>query len=204
MFRKKYGFFFKWNLVNNCIRSERRKKKRRRGKHLYSLFLSRKKKYSLYYQPFDSFLVYKNFKCHKNYDLINVSKTKFRLGLKSYKLKLIRIICLKSLKFVSQRNLRSLYLDKLFKFNISVFPDYWLTDKPKSVRMGKGKGEKKFKVFFLKKGLDVYNFRYIKRYSNFLINKKLYILKFNVFVNFLIKILKGKLSLKNLIYKKII
>lgn len=122
-FNKK-SFFYTLFLNNDKKFSKRRKKKRRRGKHLYSFFLSRKKNYLLYYQPFDSKLVYKNFQSHKNFAVINTLKNKFRLGLKSKNSRLLRIICLKSLKFCSQRNLRSLYLDKFFKYNISVFPDY--------------------------------------------------------------------------------
>lgn len=158
----------------------------------------------MYYQPFDSRLVYKNFESHKNFSKINRNRTRFRIGLKSYNSKLIRILCLKSLKFVSQRNLRSLYIEKNFKFNISVFPDYWLTSKPKSVRMGKGKGEVKFKVFFLKRGLDLFNFRSIVKYSKFLLDYKLFKYKLCVFSFMLIKVLKGKPSLKPLIYKKIL
>jgi len=203
MISNKFSLYFNFKLINNYKVFKRRKKKRRRGKHLYSLFLSRKKKYSLYYQPFDSKLVYKGFESHKNFHKNNIAKKNFKIGLKSYKSKLLRIISLKSLKFVSQRNLRSLYIDKYFKFNISTFPDYWLTSKPKSVRMGKGKGELKFKVFFLKRGLNIYNFRYITKYSNFMINKKVFIFKFNLFILFLLKILKGKLSLKSIIYKKL-
>jgi len=198
-----YSFFFKYKNTNVKRRFKRRLKKRRRGKHLYSLFLSRKKKYLLYYQPFDSRLIYKNFGSSKNFKKISQSKKKLRIGLKSKSLKLIRVACLKSLKFVSQRNLRSLYIDKFFKYNISILPDYWLTSKPKSVRMGKGKGEKKFKVFFLNRGLDVYNFKYIKKYSKFLLNYRAVKYQFSIFVSFLLKVLKGKLSLKSNIYKKI-
>lgn len=169
---------------------------------MYSLFLSRKKRYLLYYQLFDSKLVYKNFGVHKNCNLINQSKKKLRIGLKSLNLKLIRTSCLKSLKFVSQRNLRSLYIDKFFKFNISILPDYWLTAKPKSVRMGKGKGEKKFKVFFLNRGFDVFNLKYLKKYSKFVLNYRITKYKFSLFIFFLLKILKGKLSLKSNVYKK--
>jgi len=164
--------------------------------------LSRRKKYTLYYQPFDSRAVYKNFGVHKNSTCINQSKRKLKIGIKSINLKLIRTSCLKSLKFVSQRNLRSLYIDKFFKFNVSILPDYWLTAKPKSVRMGKGKGEKKFKVFFLSRGLDVFNIKYLKKYSKFLLNYRITKYKFSIFIYFLLKILKGKLSLKSKIYKK--
>ena len=42
----------------------------------------------------------------------------------------------------------------IFGLNYSVnsFPDFWLTSKPKEVRMGKGKGSISKKIFFLKKG----------------------------------------------------
>lgn len=199
-------YFDNYNQLNSIIykrRLKRRVKKRRRGKHLYSLFLSRKKKYSLYYQPFDSKLVKKNLGSNFKASYSSLMRSRFKIGLKATKLNLIRIICLKGLKFCSQRYLRSLYIEKYFRFNISVFPDYWLTSKPKSVRMGKGKGALKFKVFFLKKGSDIYNMKYLFKLNNYILNQKLYIFKFNIFIWFLMKILKAKPTVKNVIYKKI-
>ena len=42
------------------VRRRKNKFRRRRGKHLESLFLSRKKRYSNYYQLFDSKIINKN------------------------------------------------------------------------------------------------------------------------------------------------
>lgn len=187
----------------NRIKIRRRRKKRRRGKHLYSFFLSRKKKFLLYYQPFDSVLQKKNIKVNFKSSYILEKKKSYRIGLKALKLDLIRIMCLKGLKFSSQKFLRSIYLDKFFKYNVSTVPDYWLTSKPKSVRMGKGKGEMKFKVSFIEKGIDIYNIKYLHKIHKFTFDKKLYIYKFNIFFWFLMKILKAKPSVKTEIYKKI-
>lgn len=102
----------------------RRRKKRRRGKHLYSYFLTRKKKYSLYYQPFDSVLIKKDIKINNKAPFNTSKKHSYKIGLKATKLKLLRIMSLKSLRFCSQKFLRSVYYDKFFKFNVSLVPDY--------------------------------------------------------------------------------
>jgi len=110
---------------------------------------------------------------------------KNRLGLKSVELDLLRVECLKSLKFCNQRFLKSVYLEKNFKEIIHAVPDYFLTAKPKSIRMGKGKGEAKFKVYFLKKNDPIYSLKFVfSRFKNFFANRKLEIFKINIFVFF--------------------
>ncbi len=192
------------SVINYVLKRKRKRRgKRRKGKHLFSLFIGRRKHFLLYYQSFDSKQIYLNFGSNYNAGESLIKRNKFRLGLKSYKLKLIKIFCLKSLKFCTKRYLKSLYIDKLFRFNVSIFPDFWLTAKPKSVRMGKGKGDFKFKVYFLKRGSQIFNFRYLNNYFNFYIKKKLFLIKLSIFVNMLLKILKGKPSVKCLFYKLI-
>lgn len=78
----------------------------------------------LYYQPFDSVLEKKNVKVNFKSSYILEKKNSYRVGLKTLKLDLIRIMCLKALKFSSQKFLRSIYLDKHFKYNVSIVPDY--------------------------------------------------------------------------------
>jgi len=48
------------------IKRQKNRFRRRRGKHLESLFLSRKKKYLNYYQIFDSKIINKNSKTKNN------------------------------------------------------------------------------------------------------------------------------------------
>lgn len=43
-------------------------------------------------------------------------------------------------------------------YKVNIFPDFWLTSKPKEVRMGKGKGSISKKIFFLKKGSILFQF----------------------------------------------
>ena len=57
------------------------------------------------------------------------------------------IALLKLLKRYSRMN----NIEKLIYFRIAAFPDFYLTSRAKSVRMGKGKGAISKKVFFLKK-----------------------------------------------------
>ena len=110
---------------------------------------------------------------------------KNRLGLKSLELDLLKVECLKSLKFCNQRFLKSVYLEKNFKETLHMVPDYFLTAKPKSIRMGKGKGEAKFKVHFLKKNNPIYSLKFIfSRFKSFFVNRKLEIFKINIFIFF--------------------
>jgi len=187
--------FFSINIKFSKKR-KRKSKKRKSSKHIYSFFVTRKKKYDLYFIPFDQKTVDKNSKS------IIFKDCKNRLGLKSLQLDLLRVDCLKSLKFCNQRFLKSVYLEKNFKETVHTIPDYFLTAKPKSIRMGKGKGEAKFKVYFLKKNDSIYSLKFIfSRFKSFFVNRKLEIFKINIFVFFLINVLSNKLSVKTKKFK---
>lgn len=185
--------------VKFCKKRKRKSKKRKSSKHIYSFFITKKKKYDLYFIPFDQKAI------NKNRDSSIFKNCKNRLGLKSYELDLLRVECLKSLKFCNQRFLKSVYLEKNFKETIHMIPDYFLTAKPKSIRMGKGKGEVKFKVFFLKKNVPIYSLKFIfSRFKNFFVNRKLEIFKINIFVFFLIRLLSNKLTVRTKKFKFIL
>ena len=204
MFIADSSFLLKYKLYRFKLKKRRNFYKRRRGKHLDNLFICRKKRYELYYQTFDSKKIKKNVGCGKNTLLENNKKYKYRIGFKSIEFDLIRSNSIKSLKYCTQRFLRSRKINKKYYRNsVSVFPSYWLTAKPKSVRMGKGKGKLTLKVAFLNKGKDIYSIRFLRWYLNFNIKKKMYVLKFCLFAFFLINILKTKTCAKNVIYKKI-
>lgn len=199
-----FSFLLKYRLYKFKIKKRRNLYKRRRGKHIDNLFICRKKRYELYYQNFDSKKIEKNVGCGKNVLIENSKKYKHRLGFKSIEFDLIRSNSIKSIKYCTQRFLRSRKINKkYYRSAISVFPSYWLTAKPKSVRMGKGKGKLTLKIAYLNKGKDIYGIRFLKWYLKFNIKKKMHILKFCLFAFFLINILKTKTSSKNVIYKKI-
>ena len=184
----------------NFVKKENEIVKNEKVVSIFTLFLlQKKKKYDLYFIPFDQKAI------NKNRDSSIFKNCKNRLGLKSYELDLLRVECLKSLKFCNQRFLKSVYLEKNFKETIHMIPDYFLTAKPKSIRMGKGKGEVKFKVFFLKKNVPIYSLKFIfSRFKNFFVNRKLEIFKINIFVFFLIRLLSNKLTVRTKKFKFIL
>lgn len=185
------------------LKRRKNKYKRRRGKHLESLFLSRKKKYLNYYQLFDSKIINKNTKVNNNVIKANKkSNNKLTFGLVAKEYDLIKIKSLKTLRFYTQRYLKSVYMYKnKLKTKINVLPNYWLTNKAKSVRMGKGKGSLTHKVAYLNKGSYLFNIKILKKNINYKINKKLYFLKFSMFINILLKSLKNKTTVKTSVYK---
>lgn len=73
-------------------------------------------------------------------------------------------------------------------YKVNVFPDFWLTSKPKEVRMGKGKGSISKKIFFLKKGSIIFQFNcFVDSYLHF---------------SYLLKKCSQKLPIRNLIISK--
>ena len=108
------------------VRRRKNKFRRRRGKHLESLFLSRKKRYSNYYQLFDSKIINKNESFKRIILKKNKNKNnKFTIGLISKEYDLIKTKSLKSLRFYMQRYLKSVYMYKSkLKTKINVLPNY--------------------------------------------------------------------------------
>ena len=185
------------------VRRRKNKFRRRRGKHLESLFLSRKKRYSNYYQLFDSKIINKNESFKRIILKKNKNKNnKFTIGLISKEYDLIKTKSLKSLRFYMQRYLKSVYMYKSkLKTKINVLPNYWLTNKAKSVRMGKGKGALTHRVAYLKKGEYLFNIKIIRKNINYKVNKKLYLFKFSIFINILLRGLKSRSTAKTNVYK---
>ena len=185
------------------IKRQKNRFRRRRGKHLESLFLSRKKKYLNYYQIFDSKIINKNPKVKSTILKKNKNKSiKHTFGLIAKEYDLIKIKSLKTLRFYTQRYLKSVYMYKRkLKTKINVLPNNWLTNKAKSVRMGKGKGALTKKVAYLYKGSYLFNIKILNRNINYKISKKLYFLKFSIFINILLKSLKSKTTVKTNVYK---
>jgi len=128
----------------------------KKKKHADQFFNSLPKLHNFYF---------KNRKLFKsNYNLFEYNSNKNFLqknnfiGLKSLESNYLSlnclISCLKFFKrfFVYQFNIFN------FKYNIKVFPDFWLTGKPKEVRMGKGKGSISKKIYLIKKGCMIFEF----------------------------------------------
>lgn len=179
----------------------RRYRKRGKKKHLQKFFNTRKKKYLYYYKK----CIFFNFKIidktEKN-KVLTHSKKNYNVGIKLLNSGIINSLPLKSLKFVSQRFMRSRKLEKFFRHNSIATPDFHLTAKPKAIRMGKGKGPVKHKISFIKKGLVVFNIKYNNNFKNYNLNKKLFLFKINIFLYLLLLRLKTKLPFKTAIFKK--
>jgi ribosomal protein L16/L10AE len=204
-----FSIFFKnINKVFWC-EHRKRKRKRKRKKHLHFLFLSRKKKFVHHYLKFDSKKIKKNQKINYNLNLTQIIKTS-KIGIKSINYHLIDQKPLRSLKFITERYLKAEKHKKkrrrqpaLIKTRINIFPDYWLTSKSKGIRMGKGKGALKKKIFFLKKGDIICNLKLRKNSEKNLMHKKFFVLKISLFIFLLLNRLKNKLPVVNRsIYKK--
>ena len=113
----------------------------KKKKHITTFFFSQSKKFKFYYKPrkflklnMKNIFILKYF-C---YGLIN---------LKAIYLNLEPLLaCLKLIK----RFLKFFFLNKT-SLHILIFPDFYLTNKPKEVRMGRGKGQMGRKVVLLKK-----------------------------------------------------
>lgn len=183
------------------FKHKRRKNRKKGRKHLQKFFNTRKKKYIYYYKKcvFSNLKV--NQKLEKN-EQLNHPRKKFNLGIKILDTGLLNSLPLKSLKFVSQRFMRSRKFEKYFRHHTTITPDFHLTSKPKAVRMGKGKGPVKGKVYFAKKGLVIFNIKYYYNLKSHNLNKKLFLLKLNIFLYLLLLRLKTKLPFRTTILKK--
>lgn len=123
----------------------------KKKKHAEQFFISKSKKYPYYFKNknLDSSIEKVQ---SKNY----LSKN-FEYGVKGinksfyFEIKVL-VSLMKYLKRFSK------LLSNDLKLSISVFPDTWLTSKPREIRMGKGKGKLSKKVYFFKKGGKILEF----------------------------------------------
>ena len=185
------------------FRHKKKKNRKKIRKHLQKFFYTRKKKYLYYYKKCLLFKS-KNKAIFENNFFLNQTKKDFNLGIKTLDSGIINYYPLKSFKFVSQRFMRSKKLEKYFRHKLDFSPDFILTSKPKAVRMGKGKGPVKNKVYFVKKGRIIFNIKYNKNYSKFNLNKKFFFLKINIFLHLLMARLKNKIPFRSLFFKKLL
>ena len=183
------------------FKHKRRKNRKKGRKHLQKFFNTRKKKYSYYYKKCIFFSNNFSQKVEKSI-FLNHSKKKYNLGIKVLDGSTLNSLPLKSLKFVSQRFMRSRKLEKYFRHNSIATPHFHLTAKPKAVRMGKGKGPVKSRISFVKKGLVLFNIKYNFNFKKHNLNKKLFFFKLNIFLYLLMLRLKTKLPFKSCVFKK--
>jgi ribosomal protein L16/L10AE len=189
-----------YNLQKLSFRHNKRRKKQRK-RHAQTFFSSRLKKFVFYYLKFSSSTILKR----KNFSY-STNKLqpalKYKMGLKSLFSRFVTIYPLRATIKLSKRYLRNVDVEDFVKYKMSVFPDSWLTAKPKAVRMGKGKGSPRRKIYFLKKGEILYELRFLFKYSTYLKNKKKLKFLINLHMRFLLLRLQHKFSIKNKIFKK--
>lgn len=112
-------------------------------------FISKAKKYSKYHNLFfKPNIKYFNLK-KKNKIWFNFTAN---IILKSLHLKML----INLIKFILKPYKRFL------KFKLNIFPDFGKTQKPKDIRMGRGKGEVYMRVVFCKRGMIFLKFKKIK------------------------------------------
>lgn len=144
---KKYN-----SLLLSCKKIKKRKKKRKR--HVETMFLSSKTKRHTFY--FKSTLKSSEFK--RNVPIVRGS-----YNLRSLCSGYISISPFKSVARLIKLYSRKLQISDSINYKITKFPDFSLTNKPKDVRMGKGKGKNIRKFAYIRKNqifltLFSYNF----------------------------------------------
>lgn len=127
---------------------------------------------------------------------------KFKFAVKSSCVYYLKPGPLISILKLSKKYLRKNYIEDYLKYKMSVFPNLWFTSKPKAVRMGKGKGEKKRKIYILKKGEMFYELRMKKFNKKYFRNDDFFFNVINLKIYFFLKKIKHKLPIKNKIAKK--
>lgn len=122
-------------------------------KHIDQFFFSMPRSYNYYFKKRNFF---KNSYAYKRTN--NFLNKSFYLGLRSIENVYLTQNCLVSCMKFFKRFGVDYYGVFGLRYKVSVFPDFWLTSKPKEVRMGKGKGSVSKKIFFLKKGSVIFQF----------------------------------------------
>jgi len=179
------------------LRYRRRRRAKKFKKHAESFFNFWRKNFSYYH------------KRGQKGDICELNKNKNQIGRKHK---------------VAVRGLRKYYLTKKplvayikltkrfansFKFKYSfrstmaVFPNFTLTSKPKSVRMGKGKGEVSKNIYFLKIGKLLGQLHYKRRRNKLMKNDSITKYFYHSITNKLIRKLTLKLPIKAKILKNI-
>jgi ribosomal protein L16/L10AE len=190
--------FFNSHFLKKKHQKRRRKQRKR---HAETFFYSRRKKFIFYYVKFSRRIVLKQKKLNDSLGK-NQSVVKYNIGLKALNLDYVTTYPLRAVIKVSKRYSRINWIDDYIKYKMSIFADFWLTAKPKAVRMGKGKGEIKRKIYFLQKGEILYELRFLYRNLQIFKNRRIFIFLINLYIKFLLFRLQHKYPIKNKIFKK--
>jgi len=170
-------------------------------KHAENFFNSRRLKFNYYFIKLSSSKILKQIKYEHNTFKTQLT-LKHTLGIRTKKLTYMSVFPLRSVIKFSKKYLKKHYLHKLLKYKMSVVPYFWLTAKPKAVRMGKGKGQKSKKIYFLKKGEVLYELRFLHSSSLYYNNKNISLLFINMQTMIFLKKLQHKLPVKNILIIK--
>jgi ribosomal protein L16/L10AE len=127
------------------------RKKRRRfkklKKHAEKFFNSRVKKFLYYYKKRMKTCLSMENKIIKNQLHLN-----YKFGIQGLQKKYVRIYSMISLIKILKIYRRIIKIDKELAFRVCSYPDFLLTTKPKSVRMGKGKAPTSYAINIFTKG----------------------------------------------------
>jgi ribosomal protein L16/L10AE len=123
-----------------------KKKTKNKKKHVETMFLTQKKKNHPYY--FKSKIksnLYEN-----NLSLLTLKRRTF--SIRCVKSGIIEVDSLKAVVRLFKWYLKKYNLEDFLSLKFNIFPDFVLTSKPKSMRMGKGKGGPDRKIAPVKRG----------------------------------------------------
>jgi len=90
-------------------------------------------------------------------------------------------------------------LDKYLIFKVTTYPDFWLTNKPKAVRMGKGKAALSYAINIFYGGNIFIEWRLSKKIQHDILNNRLIKLKLLIKLFFLGRQLKVRVQTRNIV-----
>jgi len=90
-------------------------------------------------------------------------------------------------------------LDKELAFKVTTYPDFWLTMKPKAVRMGKGKAPLSYAINMFQRGNIFIEWRLLKKIQREMCANKLICMSLWTKMLFLGRQLKVRVQTKNII-----
>lgn len=140
-------------------------KLKKKKKHILTFFKSNQKKFKFYFKPR---LFFNNYKNQINNFIVKPFKYSL-ISLNSIYLDINPILaCIKLIKAF----LKQFLLDKFTTLFILIFPDFQLTNKPREVRMGRGKGAPGKKVVLLKRNTLIFSLETIDKFFSYYIFKQ--------------------------------
>jgi len=195
MFIKSNNRFFSFLYYRRLLSYKRWNKVFKR--HAESYFNFRRKTYLYYYKKGRKTVFWEK-SVHKN-QMSKTFKVSFKSQDKYYLIKTPLIAYIKLIKRFANSN----KFKHAFRSRVVTFPDFSLTSKPKSIRMGKGKGEITKFIYFLKIGNIISEIRFKRNRLKLMQNTRLIRFKYNLIINKLIRKIKFKFPVKTHVCLKI-